>query len=145
MQIGIAEFLEKVGKLKRTQEKIDALAANDSLVLRIILQGCYDPSVVWLLPEGIPPYKPNELVDQEHVLIKDCQKLRYFIKGFNDLPQMKRETMFVEYLERVAPADAELLCAIKDKKPVKGITLQHVTEALPGLIPSEKVHEQAVI
>lgn len=135
MVIGLAEFLEKVGKLKRTQEKIDAIRANDSLPLRIILQGGYDPNVVWLLPPGTPPYKPNDLVDQEHILIKNCDKLRYYIKGFHpDLPQLKRETMFVQLLENVAPKDAELLCQIKDKKPLKGITFQHVTEGLPGLI-----------
>ena len=135
MQIGLAEFLEKVGKLKRTQEKIDALAANDSLPLRIILQACYDPNVVWLLPPGTPPYKPNDLVDQEHILIKEIEKLRYYVKGFHDeLPQLKRETMFVQLLENVAPKDAELLCLIKDKKPIKGITLEHVTKGLPGLI-----------
>ena len=141
MVIGLGEFLEKVGRLKKTQEKVDAIKANDSLVLRIILQACYDPAVKWMLPEGTPPYKPNELVDQEHVLIKDCEKLRYFIKGFHDnLNQLKRESMFVEYLERVAPKDAELLCTIKDKKPIKGITLQHVTEGLPGLISNEQVN-----
>jgi hypothetical protein len=137
MVIGIAEFLEKVGKLKKTQEKIDALKYNDSVVLRIILQGSYDPDVKWALPAGIPPYKPNDLVDQENVLIKDCEKLRYFIVGFHDnLNQLKRETMFVEFLERLAPKDAELICTIKEKKPIKGITYQHVVEAFPGLIPS---------
>lgn len=140
MVIGIAEFLEKVGKLKKTQEKIDALKANDSLVLRILLQSGYDPKVEWLLPAGTPPYKPNELVDQENVLIRDCEKLRYFIKGFHDnLAPLKREAMFVEYLERVAPKDAEMICLFKDKKPMKGITLQHVTEALPGLITDEQI------
>jgi len=140
MVIGLAEFLEKVGKLKKTQEKIEALKYNDSLPLRVILQAAYDPSVKWALPPGVPPYKPNELVDQENVLIKNCEKLRYYIEGFHDnLNQLKRETMFVELLENVAPKDAELLCIIKDKKPIKGITLQHVTEALPGLI-----NEQAV-
>jgi hypothetical protein len=140
MVIGLGEFLEKVGRLKKTQEKIDAIRANDSLVLRIILQSCYDPAVKWLLPEGVPPYKPNVLVDQEHVLLKDCEKLRYFIKGFHDnLNQKKRESMFIEYLERIAPKDAELLCTIKDKKPIKGITLQHVTEGLPELIKNEQV------
>lgn len=135
MVIGVGEFLEKVGKLKRTQEKVDALKANDSLVLRIVLQGGYDPNVKWALPEGVPPYKPNELVDQEHVLIREAEKIRYFIQGFHDnLPQLKRETMFVEFLERLAPKDAELICTIKDKKPIKGITLQHVTEAFPGMI-----------
>lgn len=136
MVIGMSEFLQKVAKLKKTQEKIDAIRHNDSIQLRIILQGAFDPSVVWLLPPGEPPYKPNELVDQQHVLLKECEKLRYFIKGFYDnLNQTKRETMFVELLERVDPEDAKLLCAIKDKKlPFNGITLQHVKEGLPGLI-----------
>jgi hypothetical protein len=136
MQIGLCEFLAKVAKLKKTQEKIDAIKANDSIQLRIILQGAFDPNVVCLLPEGEPPYKPNDLVDQEHVLIRECEKLRYYIKGFYDnLPQAKRESMFVELLERVAPEDAKLLCAIKDKKlPFNGITINHVKEGLPGLI-----------
>ena len=136
MVIGLYEFLLKVSKLKKTQEKIDAIKYNDSLQLRIILQGAFDPSVEWLLPTGTPPYKPNDLVDQQHVLIKECEKLRYYIKGFHDnLNQLKRESMFVELLERVDPKDAELLCAIKDKKmPFPGITIQHVKEGLPGLI-----------
>lgn len=132
----MSEFLQKVAKLKKTQEKIDAIRHNDSIQLRIILQGAFDPSVVWLLPPGEPPYKPNELMDQQHVLLKECEKLRYFIKGFYDnLNQTKRESMFLELLERVDPEDAKLLCAIKDKKmPFPGITLQHVKEGLPGLI-----------
>jgi len=136
MQVGLYEFLEKVSKLKRTQEKVDALKHNDSLPLRIIMQGAFDPSVEWLLPPGTPPYKPNELVDQQHILVKECEKLRYYIKGFHDnLNQNKREAMFIELLERVDPDDAKLLCAIKDKKmPFNGITINHVREAFPGMI-----------
>ena len=136
MQLGLYEFLEKVSKLKRTQEKVDALKHNDSLPLRIIMQGAFDPSVEWLLPPGTPPYKPNELVDQQHILVKECEKLRYYIKGFHDnLNQNKREAMFIELLERVDPDDAKLLCAIKDKKmPFNGITINHVREAFPGMI-----------
>jgi len=136
MQVGLYEFLEKVSKLKRTQEKVDALKHNDSLPLRIIIQGAFDPSVEWLLPPGTPPYKPNELVDQQHILVKECEKLRYYIKGFHDnLNQNKREAMFIELLERVDPDDAKLLCAIKDKKmPFNGITINHVREAFPGMI-----------
>jgi hypothetical protein len=141
MVIGMAEFLEKVGKLKKTQEKIDALRHNDSFQLRLILQAGYDPSVKWALPPGIPPYKPNDLQDQEHVLLRECDKLKYYIQGFYDnLAQVKRETMFVQLLENVTPKDAELLCTLKDKKPIKGITLQHVTEALPGLINEQAVN-----
>jgi hypothetical protein len=135
MVIGIAEFLEKVGKLKRTDEKIAALKHNDSYPLRILLQAGYDPNIKWALPPGTPPYKPNDLVDQEHVLIKDCEKIKYYIEGFHpNLAQLKRESMFVQLLENVSPKDAEMLCLLKDKKPIKGITIQHVKEALPGLI-----------
>lgn len=135
MVVGMAEFLEKVGKMKRTQEKVDALKANDTLALRVILQAAYDPNVKFLLPEGVPPYKKNDLVDQEHIFHKEATYIRYFVEGFHpDLKQAKREMMFVQFLERLAPADAELLCNAKDKKPIKGITIGHVKEALPGLI-----------
>jgi hypothetical protein len=141
MQVSVAEFLEKVSKLKKTQEKIDAIKANDSLILRVILQGAFDPKVEFLLPPGEPPYKPNDLTDQEGVLIREARMIQYFVKGFHDdLPQTKREQMFISLLENVDPKDAKLLCSIKEKKlPFKGITLQHVTEGLPGLI-----NEQAV-
>lgn len=137
MVIGMYEFLQKVANLKTTEEKIEALKYNDSVQLRIILQGAFDPNVVWLLPPGNPPYKPNDLVDQQHVLLKDCEKIRYFVRGFFDnLKQTRRETMFVEFLERVDPQDAKLLLAIKEKRlPFDGITAYHVKAAFPDLLP----------
>jgi hypothetical protein len=139
MRIGIAEFLEKVSKLKKREEKIAALKYNDSFQIRTILQGVFDPRIVWVLPEGTPPYTPSALVDQENVLINDCRKLIYFIEGGSpNLKQARRETMFIEMLEAVAPADARLLCSIKEKKlPFKGITADIVQEAFPDLLPQE--------
>jgi hypothetical protein len=135
MVVGMAEFLEKVGNLKKSQDKIDMLKANDTFALRTILQATYDPSVKFLLPTGAPPYKKNDLVDQEHILHREASHIRYFVEGFHpNLAQNKREMMFVQFLERLAPADAELLCNIKDKTPIKGIKLEHVIEAMPGLI-----------
>ena len=137
-QNGVCEFLEKVSKLKTVKEKIAALKANDTKVLRTIMQGAFDPTVIWLLPEGKPPFLPNQLVDQEGVLIREIQnnKMHYFVKGFYDnLNQTKREQMFIELLERVDKHDAELLCAIKDKKlPFSGISLQNVLDSFPGMI-----------
>lgn len=137
MQIGIAEFLEKVSKLKKVEDKVNALKANDSYVLRVVLQAAFDPNVEFALPPGTPPYKPNDLVDQEHILIREARKIPYFIKGlYDNLPQVKRETMFIEFLETLDPKDAKLIVAIKDKKfPYKGINLEIVKEGLPGLIP----------
>lgn len=137
MQVGVAEFLEKVAFLKRTQEKVDALRANDSYVLRVVLQAAFDPNVKFLLPEGVPPYKPNDLPDLEGVLINEARKIVYFIEGFHpNLAQMKRESMYIEMLENVAPKDAELLVALKEKRlHVKGITRKHVALAFPDLMP----------
>jgi hypothetical protein len=137
MQIGMAEFLEKVSKLKKKEEKVEALKANDSYPLRTILQAAFDPRLKFLLPEGDPPYKANDLTDQEVVLLRECRKLIYFVEGaYPNLKQQKREQMFIELLENVTPADAKLLCAIKDKKlPFKGITEDMVREAIPGLLP----------
>ena len=135
MVIGIAEILEKIGKQKRTQEKIDMLRQNDCLALRVMLQAAYDPSVKFLLPEGAPPYKQNDLVDQEHIFRKEAKYIQYFVEGFHpNIAQNKREIMFLQFLERLDPKDAEMLINAKDKKPIKGITANHVKEALPGLI-----------
>jgi hypothetical protein len=135
-RIGVAEFLENVSKFKSKEDKVRVLRENDHFVIKTILQGAFDSRVKWLLPEGTPPYKPNDLVDQENVLIHDARKLVHFIEGGNpSLKQNKREFMFVEMLETVTPADAKLLCAIKEKKlPWKGITAEIVNEAYPGLI-----------
>jgi|688.fasta_scaffold17020_22 hypothetical protein len=134
--LGMYEFLLKVSKLKKTQEKVDNLAGNDTFALRTILQGVFDPTVKFALPEGEPPYRPNEIVDQQHILHREADKIRYFVEGFYpNLNQSKREMMFVEFLERLDPDDAKLILAMKDKKmPFPGITIQHVKEALPGLI-----------
>lgn len=139
MQVSLSEFLKKVSILKTKKEKVEALKANDTLPLRIVLQGAFDPNVEWLLPPGNPPYKENANVDQEHILISRCTKLRYFIRGFyDDLKQNKREALFVEMLEDLDKDDAVLILAVKEKKlPFTGITLDIVKEALPGLI-----HEQ---
>ena len=83
MQTSTYEVLEKIGKLRRTKEKVDALRANDSYVIRVILQGVFDESVKWLLPEGDPPYTPNELVDQEGILINEARKILYFVEGLS--------------------------------------------------------------
>jgi len=133
---GVAETLTKIGKKKTTKDKIEALKKADSLGIRIMLQAAYDSNVEFLLPEGAPPYKKNELVDQEHIFLKEANYVTYFIKGFHpNLTQTKREYMFVQFLERLAPEDAEMLVQAKDKIKVKGITLNHINEAFPGLIP----------
>ena len=141
MQLGISEILEKVSKLNKKADRIAELQKHrGNSTLLTILQGAFDPRIEWLLPEGVPPFKKNDLVDQEGTLYTETRKLYLFIKGGNDnLKQIRREAIFIQLLESLAPADADLLCAVKDKKiPYKGITSAIIREAFPGLLPDEQ-------
>lgn len=117
--------------------KVNWLRQNSSTTLHMILRGAYDPTVKWLLPEGNPPYKVNDIVDQQHRLFTESRKLYLFVEGGNpSLKQMRREQLYIELLEAVDPEDAKLLLSIKDKKlPYPGVTLNIVNLAFPGLIP----------
>lgn len=136
MKVGVAETLKKIAALKTKEEKIRALRENDNFAIRTILQGAYDKNIKWLLPPGEVPYKKSNLEDLEHVFYSECRKLYLFVEGGNPgLSQLRRETLFIELMESISPADAELLTSVKDKKiPYKGITPALVKEAFPGLI-----------
>lgn len=59
-----------------------------------------------------------------------------FIEGGNpNLKQVRREYLFVQFLENLDKDDAELILAVKDKKiPYKGITKKFIEEVYPGLL-----------
>jgi hypothetical protein len=137
-RLSIAEVLKAASNIPNVDQRAEFLRAHDSTALRAILTGALSPYVTWLLPEGKPPYKPSDLVDQQHRLFTEVRKLYLFIKGGNsNLKQLRRETLFVEMLECLDPEDAKLLLAVKDKKiPYPGINLDLINLAFPGLIPT---------
>lgn len=137
MILGVSEILEKASQITDRAERIEFLQKNSSVPLHTVLQGAFDPKIKWLLPEGEPPYKPNDLVDQQHIFFSECRKMYLFVEGGNnDLKPLKREALFVQLLENVDPKDAKLLLAIKDKHmPYPGVTEDIIREAFPGLLP----------
>jgi hypothetical protein len=137
MKLSISEILEKASKIENEQERVFFLRQNDSTTLRSVFQGAYDPRIVWALPEGDPPYKPNNLVDQQHRLYTETRKFYLFIEGGNpNLKPLRREQLFVEFLETLDPQDAKLVLSMKNKKlPYLNITSQFVRQVFPGLLP----------
>lgn len=137
MRVGIAETLKRISELKNKSERIEAIRANNNPVFRQIFQYAYHPDIVWNLPEGNPPYKPCEFLDQEGRLYTELRRLYLFVKGGNDnLKPFKRELLFIQLLESVAPEDAKLLLAMKDKKlPYKTLDQKLIKEAIPDLLP----------
>lgn len=138
--LAIYEILDKVKAAKSKQEKVNILRQYDSETLRYILELGFHPNVGWWLPEGAPPYKPSEVLDTEGRLYQEARTLPMYLYGNRpDLKKHQREMLFIGLLESLHPKDAELLIAIKDKK-VKGLNLETINDAFPGLIPNEQIN-----
>jgi|TARA_B100000035_G_C20957554_1_gene534950 hypothetical protein len=135
----ISEILRKVSNAKTKKEKVDLLRKHNSTALRQLLIINFDDSIVSMLPEGDVPYTPNDApVGTDHTrLEQEYRGLYRFFKGGQDtLPNMKRESMFVQLLEGLSAEEAELLCLCKDGKlgdKYKRITKTVISEAFPSI------------
>ena len=74
------------------------------------------------------------------MLYQEARRLYLFLEGGNDnLTALRREQLFISFIESIDKEDAKLMLAAKDKKiPYKGITAKLVNTAFPGLISPEK-------
>ena len=131
----IPELLKDINKLPTREERLDALKENDSNLLRIMLKWNFDKSLNCLLPEGKPPYKPAEKAKFNLYTAADRKMFQMFFVKKQNMNQLQREMNFVRLLESISPAEAELLCKIKDGSlNYIGITKKLCREAFPDLI-----------
>lgn len=138
MKLMLSEIIQKAHNAKTKAEKIKILQQNNSQALRSLFIWNYDDSVISVIPEGEVPYRPNEAPQgTEHTnLALESRKFYYFVKGGADnLTRTKRETMFIQMCEGLHKDEAEVLCAVKDKRLGKKyrITKTVVTEAFPEI------------
>ena len=113
------EILTKVNNAKDKSKKIAVLKENDSVPLRQVLKGAFDPSIKWDLPTGTPPYKENDApAGTEHTtLYTEARRLWHFVEGADQkLNKTKKETMFIQMLEGLHADDAKLMIAVKEKE-----------------------------
>ena len=131
----LSEVLTKVHGAKTKAQKIKILQEEDCLALRQICQWSFNPIIESELPSGTPPYIENDAPEgTEHMLLRtEGDKLWHFIKGADpNLQSTVRERMFIRLLEGLHKDEAELLCAVKDKRihqVYKGLSSQVVSEA----------------
>lgn len=140
MQLTLSEIIHKACELKTKVEKIEWLKQHNSVPLRNVLICMYDKQKMqFLLPPTEPPYTPSPSHEVQGSLLREARKLKYFIKGmgYDDMKQIKRESVFIELLETVDPQDAKLLIQMLKQKPYKGLTVKTINEAF-GPIISEK-------
>jgi hypothetical protein len=129
------EIATKVNNAKDKPRKLKVLQDHDSVALRQVLKGAFDPNIDWLLPKGDVPYKVNDApIGTDHtILSQEAKRLYLFTKGGdNTLSQNKRETTFIQMLEGLSAEEAEFLIAVVNKKinnKYKGFTANLVKEA----------------
>ena len=132
----MSEIATKINNAKDKPRKLKVLQDHDSLSLRMVLKGAFDPNIKWLLPKGDDiPYTPNDApIGTEHtILSQEAKRLYLFTEGGdNTISQNKRETTFVQMLEGLSAEEAEFLIAVVNKKvnnKYKGFTANLVKEA----------------
>ena len=131
----MSEIATKVNNAKDKPRKLKVLQDHDSIPLRQVLKGAFDPNIEWLLPKGDVPYTPNDApIGTDHtILSQEAKRLYLFTKGGdNTLSQNKREMTFVQMLEGLSAEEAEFLVTVVNKKvnnKYKGFTANLVKEA----------------
>jgi hypothetical protein len=132
----ISKILTSAGKEKTVKKKISVLLENDSVPLRTILRLIYDDDIEFLVPDTPPPFKENELNDLDTLLYREARRLKIFFRGggYDDLNQIKRESLFISLLEDLDADDAKLLANnVISHTPVKGLTRKTVEATYPEL------------
>ena len=131
----MSEIATKINNAKDKPRKLKVLQDHDSVSLRMVLKGAFDPNIKWLLPKGNVPYTPNDApIGTEHtILSQEAKRLYLFTEGGdNTISQNKRETTFVQMLEGLSAEEAQFLIAVVNKKvnnQYKGFTANLVKEA----------------
>ena len=132
------EILDYVETQKTKAKKVQALQEYRDDSLTAILIWNFDDRVQSAIPDGVVPYKENEVpVGTDHTsLRREWKNLFHFIKGGNDeLSSLRRETMFIQMLEGLHPEEAKIICLVKDKKLTERykLTKEIVSAAFPDI------------
>ena len=134
----VVETLEMVDEAKTREEKREILKSRANYATQALLQLNFHPDVKWHIPKGSPPYTPSQTADSvDGALHFEVKKLDYYVDPSpHNIPMLRRESMFVQLLERLDPKDAKLIIAMKDKKiTYKGLSYKLVKDTWPDLLP----------
>ena len=109
-------FLEVIKKANESDDPVSILKEaikKDSRITNI-LGYAGNPNAKFPLPEGVPPYIPSEypLGLAEVEILHLSNKLQIL---FGTAHKAKKEEMYIQWLEKMNPEEAELLNAVKDQ------------------------------
>lgn len=132
----ISDIFKEIEKTTGRKNKIAKLQEyQNNKTFMQILEAVSDVRVIFELPEGTPPYQSSDdMIDNTGGLYQEIRKMYIFTKNRRsaEIHRIKRERIFIEFLESIHPEDAKLMLGVKEKKlPYKGITTKLIEEAFP--------------
>ena len=92
----MSEIATKVNNAKDKPRKLKVLKDHDSVALRQVLKGAFDPNIEWLLPKGDVPYEVNDApVGTEHTILQqEAKRLYLFTKGGDNSYHKIKEKLY---------------------------------------------------
>lgn len=86
---------------------------------RNLMEAAYLPEKKFILPEGDPPFvsTTNHMDQLSGTFWQVAKSLHMFQRA--DLLPIRRESLFVQALESLAPIDAKILLCVKDQNLMK--------------------------
>lgn len=137
---------EEIWKTRSIPERVAILKKYDYPALKEFIAYVVNPNIQFILPPTKPPYKPSDGINMEEAMYNRINMLQYFVahcgKPVHQMSSVKRETMFIEFLENIHPKDAELILRMKETKTLgvtkarryglTGITANIASQAFPG-------------
>lgn len=113
------EVLHKIDKTEG-DEKIALLKKYGAQIpWNLLLSLNFNEKVKLNLPEGIPPYKRDESLSPDFfktTLSREIRRASALLVGRSEnMGRVQREAIFIQILEGIPPAEADVLCFAKDK------------------------------
>jgi hypothetical protein len=138
------EVFVEIQKTNSFHDRVVCLQENATFAIKTILQCNFSPDIHLDLPEGRPPYNADESppdltparIDKA---IKVLGKLALAPgqSPASGLVKIRKESLFINLLESVCKADAEIILDMKDKtleKRFPSVDLTLVNKAFPNLV-----------
>lgn len=148
MNLLVSEILDKFEEAKTREEKIAVLKNNVTDPLLVLLRLNYDHMLKMALPEGEPPFRKDTdkpIGYSESSLQLELRRFYVWLEPSTNLPNLKKESLFVNMLEGIHWTEAEALCLAKDRKlhtKYKSLKEDIVREAFPlALTPKPPVEK----
>jgi hypothetical protein len=140
MTVYISELLKGIARAKSRKEKKALLEQyKTNPVFRFVLQGTFDPTVIWNVPKTLPKYKKDDapIGLSETSLFTVMPKCSMFVKGHpqsEKLTEKRISELLLQVLESMHPDESLIFTQmLKKKLKVKGLTEKLVLEVFPNL------------